>query len=227
VRAIVYSLVCVSAVVCVARADTKLDLTKSIGGNWVCTGTVAGNSVSPKLKQVNDGDGTWLHQQVVDGRHVLLDTYTVVDGSKRIRRVVIGTNASAASGEGKASGSKLDFELDRKSDGNDGKLREHLDWSDAKKGLVITGELDKVKSYDLTCTHGPDPMAKMAEFKDKMCRCKDKACADKVNDDYTNVMMQMARDSDYDQRPSEDDMKRGAELAKMYADCMSKAMNVP
>src|SRR5438874_2392815 len=102
----------------VAAADSKLDLTKSLGGNWGCTGTVAGTSVSPKLRQVVDGDGTWLHQQVRDGHTVLLDTYTVVDGNKRIRRVVVAGNASMASGEGKVSGSKLDFELDRKSDGN-------------------------------------------------------------------------------------------------------------
>ena len=68
-------------------------------------------------------------------------------------------------------------------------------------------------------------MAKMGEFKDQMCKCKDRACADKVNDDFTRVMTEMAKEQS--DRPSEDDMKRGAEMAKDYADCMSKAMGVP
>src|SRR5438067_603216 len=72
------------------------------------------------------------------------------------------------------------------------------------------------------CKKKNDAMAKMGEYKDKMCGCKDKACADKVNDEYTKTMTEMAKDTSA--KPSEDDMKKGAEMAKDYADCMSKAM---
>jgi hypothetical protein len=32
---------------------------------------------------------------------------------------------------------------------------------------------------------GAEAVARMTEFKDRMCACKDKACVDKVNDDMT------------------------------------------
>jgi hypothetical protein len=211
-----------------AAADKRTDLDKAIGGTWSCKGTIAGATATARLRTTSDLDGSWIHQELVDGRKTFAQMYTTYDVSaKRYRRVVFGANGSVAQGEARLSGSKLDAELDRKSDGGDGKMRDHLDWSTAKT-LVLAGELDNgggnwVKTYDLTCTRGADAFAKMTEFKDRMCACKDQACADKVNADYQKAMTDMARDFD-GVKPTDDDMKRGAEIAKAYGECIANAM---
>jgi len=213
----------------VAAADKKIDLNKTIGGSWSCKGSVGSTSAKARLVS-KKLDKTWIQQELRDGNgDVAYELFTTMDGNGRIRRVVIGAGGTTATGEGKLAGSKLDFDLDRKADGGDGKFREHLDWSDTKKGLVFTGELDNgggkwVKSYDLVCTQGAnDVIALMGQFKDRMCGCKDKACADKVNDDYTKVMTELAKDTDY-ARPTDDEIKKATDLAQHYADCMAKAM---
>ena len=72
------------------------------------------------------------------------------------------------------------------------------------------------------CKMKNDAIGKLNEFKDQMCKCADKACADKVNDEYTKSMAELTKDSSA--KPSEEVMKMGAEVATAYAECMSKAM---
>ena len=67
-----------------------------------------------------------------------------------------------------------------------------------------------------------DAMAKMSGFKDKMCACKDKACADGVNADFQKMMTEMAVNA-ASFKPSGDDMKTAEEVSKAYSDCMAKA----
>jgi hypothetical protein len=67
-------------------------------------------------------------------------------------------------------------------------------------------------------------MAKMSEMKDKMCACADKACADKVNEDYMKWGQEMAKNVDTSEKPGEDDAKKMADVMKSYGDCMAKAM---
>jgi hypothetical protein len=61
-------------------------------------------------------------------------------------------------------------------------------------------------------------------FSDRMCACKDKACADKVNEDYTKWGMEMAKDA----RPSDarnvsvEDTRRMTEAATRYSECYTK-----
>src|SRR5678816_1183012 len=56
---------------------------------------------------------------------------------------------------------------------------------------------------------GADMIAKMTEFKDQMCKCADKACADKVMADMTKWTQDMAKEGGDKEaaKPSEEDMK--------------------
>ena len=73
---------------------------------------------------------------------------------------------------------------------------------------------------------GGDLMAKMTEFQKQMCACTDKACADKVNEAYMKWGQDMAKEAGENKEPpkmSEEDMKKNADVAKAYAECMMKA----
>ena len=74
---------------------------------------------------------------------------------------------------------------------------------------------------------GGDAMAKMGEFKDHMCACKegDKDCAMKVQKemaDYAEANKDMK-----DQKMSDEDMKKATEIGMEMAKCSSKAMGAP
>lgn len=68
-------------------------------------------------------------------------------------------------------------------------------------------------------------MAKMTEFADQMCRCKDKACADTVQEAMTKWSVDMAAKagSTRDERPDEATMKKMTEIGQKYAECMTQA----
>jgi len=70
-----------------------------------------------------------------------------------------------------------------------------------------------------------DPISKMEFFEKQMCDCKDKACADKVNEDMTRWGTEMARSASYDdERPDPDMAKRAADIMTKYTECMTKLM---
>lgn len=69
-----------------------------------------------------------------------------------------------------------------------------------------------------------EAIAKMAEFKDKMCVCVDKACADRVTEDMTRWGQEQAGRVDLDVRISEDDTKAMATVVEEMTRCMTKAM---
>jgi hypothetical protein len=72
---------------------------------------------------------------------------------------------------------------------------------------------------------GGDMMGKMTEFKDAMCKCADKACAEKVTADMTKWSTDMAKEAgDKPVVPSEEDMKKMAPISEEMGKCMSKAM---
>ena len=71
---------------------------------------------------------------------------------------------------------------------------------------------------------GGDAMAKMGEFKDHMCACKegDKDCAMKVQKemaDYAEANKDMK-----DQKMSDEDMKKAQDIGMELAKCSAKAM---
>ena len=68
-------------------------------------------------------------------------------------------------------------------------------------------------------------IAKMAEFKDQMCACKDKVCGDKVQEAMTKWSTDMAaRSPDKRVNASEAQMKKMTEVGQMYGECMTRAM---
>jgi len=71
-----------------------------------------------------------------------------------------------------------------------------------------------------------DAMAKMGEFKDQMCACKDKACADKVQESMNKWSAENAKNAgDKPEKPSDEDMKKMTEVGTKYGECMTKAMS--
>jgi glycerol dehydrogenase-like iron-containing ADH family enzyme len=70
-----------------------------------------------------------------------------------------------------------------------------------------------------------DAIAKMTEFKDQMCKCADKACAEKVTEGMTKWGQEMAKEAaDKDSKLSEEDTKKMAAATEEMTKCMTKAM---
>jgi hypothetical protein len=70
-----------------------------------------------------------------------------------------------------------------------------------------------------------DTVAKLEGFSKAMCECKDKACADKVNQDMTTWGTEMAKNAgNKDAKPDPDVAKKSADAMTKYAECMTKAM---
>ncbi len=73
-----------------------------------------------------------------------------------------------------------------------------------------------------------EAVAKMTEFKDEMCKCKDKACADKVQESMTKWSTEMAAKAGDKKEPAKADeatMKKMTEVGQQYGECMTKAMS--
>jgi hypothetical protein len=70
-----------------------------------------------------------------------------------------------------------------------------------------------------------EAIAKMAEFKDKMCACKDKACTEKVSEDMTKWSQEAAKaGGDKEAKVTEDDAKKMAVVTEEMTKCMTKIM---
>jgi hypothetical protein len=66
----------------------------------------------------------------------------------------------------------------------------------------------------------------MSDMTDKMCACKDKACADGVVADMTKWSTEQAKNATGKEaaKMSDEDTKKMADVSKKYSDCMMKAM---
>ena len=74
------------------------------------------------------------------------------------------------------------------------------------------------------CSNKFDKAISEAEgFKDKMCACKDKECAEKVDKDFHEWRKGMKEKFSKDDKPSDDQMKKAMEAEKAYRDCEHKA----
>jgi hypothetical protein len=82
----------------------------------------------------------------------------------------------------------------------------------------------------VTATPPPDAsvasvaIAKMGEFKDAMCACKDTSCAQRVSDN----MVKWAQDQAGNSPPpkmTDDEMKRATTIAEQMGICMQTAMS--
>jgi hypothetical protein len=75
-----------------------------------------------------------------------------------------------------------------------------------------------------TSTAG-EALAKMSEFADSMCLCKDKACAEAVQERMTKWSTDMAAKagSARDEKPSDEMIKKMTTIGQQYAECMTSA----
>src|ERR1041384_3435631 len=74
---------------------------------------------------------------------------------------------------------------------------------------------------------GGDSIAKMSEFKDQMCKCTDKKCAEGVAADMAKWSAEMQKAMGDNKEPvkmSDEDTKKSADINKAYGECMGKAM---
>jgi len=71
-----------------------------------------------------------------------------------------------------------------------------------------------------------DSIAKMEGFSKDMCACKDKACADKVNEEMTKWGTEMAKNAGAakEEKPDPDMAKKSADIMTKYTECMTKLM---
>jgi hypothetical protein len=68
-------------------------------------------------------------------------------------------------------------------------------------------------------------MEKMRTFMDAMCACKDKACADKVQDELNVWSEESARNAgSHIRKPTDDEVNRMSEVGTRYGECMAHAM---
>ena len=67
-------------------------------------------------------------------------------------------------------------------------------------------------------------MAKMAEFKDRMCACKDPECARKVSDEMTAWNQTQAGVQKEPANMTEADKKKATEIGTELGECMQKAL---
>ena len=68
-------------------------------------------------------------------------------------------------------------------------------------------------------------IARLCKFKQRMCACKDKACGDKVNEDYTVWMQQLAKDSSQNiSNTTEEDARQLADNATKFQECYTRVV---
>ncbi len=112
-------------------------------------------------------------------------------------------------------------------------VRLHVKGSDANDEVRVSLDLINAKGRwyvikvpkDLAHGGASSAMAMMGKFSKQMCECKDKACADKVNEDMSKWGMEMAKSAgSYDERPDPDMARRSAEIMTRYTECMTKLM---
>ena len=80
---------------------------------------------------------------------------------------------------------------------------------------------DAFDASDMNCA-----LATMEHYSASICTCKDKACADRVNDEMTKWGTEMASKAGAmkDQKPSPEVAKKAADIMTKYAECMTKLM---
>src|SRR5262245_35051160 len=71
---------------------------------------------------------------------------------------------------------------------------------------------------------GSDAIAKMEGFQKAMCDCKDKACADKVQEEMTKWGTEAAKNAKPDEKPDPEMVKKSGEIMTKYTECMTKLM---
>ncbi len=87
------------------------------------------------------------------------------------------------------------------------------------------GDDDKKKKTDKGGGDNAAALAKLGDFANQMCDCKDAACATKVSDAMTAWGQEMMKSNP--PKPTPEEAKQGEEKSKMLTTCMQKAMATP
>jgi hypothetical protein len=99
---------------------------------------------------------------------------------------------------------------------------------DTKKMAAVTEEMIKCMTTAMTGkkkSGAGDAIAKMTDFKDQMCKCADKACADKVTEQMTKWGTDMAKEgADKAGAISEEEIKKMSSITDKMTECMTTAM---
>jgi hypothetical protein len=72
-----------------------------------------------------------------------------------------------------------------------------------------------------------EAMAKMSEFKNEMCACKDAKCAQEVSDKMTKWSQEQSKNQKEPPKMSEEDTKKAAAIGEEMGKCMQAAMGAP
>ena len=70
-----------------------------------------------------------------------------------------------------------------------------------------------------------EAMAKMTEFKDEMCKCKDAKCAQDVSDKMTKWSQEQSKTQKEPPKMSDDEQKKAAAIGEEMGKCMQAAMS--
>ncbi len=69
--------------------------------------------------------------------------------------------------------------------------------------------------------------AKMTEFTDRMCACKDKACAEALSEEMNRWGTEVAKQPHMDEKVSDADAKRMADITDRFSKCMTALFTGP
>jgi hypothetical protein len=72
-----------------------------------------------------------------------------------------------------------------------------------------------------------EAIAKMTDFKERMCACKDAACAKAVNEEMTKWAQDEAKKTNGPVKLSEADQKKSTDLGTQLGECLQKAGGGP
>jgi hypothetical protein len=95
--------------------------------------------------------------------------------------------------------------------------------------LVACGEHDGLGKRGIFAGHtsSEKALAKMEEFKDKLCACKDAACTQHVSDEMSKWAQDAAKDQTEPPHMTEEDTKRATAIGEEMGTCMQAAMSAP
>jgi hypothetical protein len=92
---------------------------------------------------------------------------------------------------------------------------------DTRRATAIGVEMGKCMQKT---SSAKDAIAKMGEFKDKMCACSDTACAQNVSDEMAKWSQQMAKYPGGSPKMTDEETKRATQIGEDMGRCMQKAM---
>jgi hypothetical protein len=70
---------------------------------------------------------------------------------------------------------------------------------------------------------GDEALSKLEGFKNQICACKDKACAEKVSEEMTKWGEEFQKNNK-DKEPSKEQMEKAAKITEELGECMTKLM---